>query len=106
MNGIVRLKHIADYQKVCYYSVVLDLDDEPTETAQSLSENFVTKQTIDNPEKLNHILSWLAEIGDKYGAQDDYFRDEQHQGEAVGLHPTQWGGHPFTQKMARQHQTT
>ena len=87
MNGIVRLKHIVDYQKVCYYSVVLDLDDEPTETAQSLFENFVIKQTIDNPEKLNHILSWLADIGDKYGAQDNYFRDEQYQGEAVGLPP-------------------
>ena len=87
MNGIVRLKHIADYQKVCYYSVVLDQDDEPNETAHSLFDIQIKEQTTDNPEKLNHILSWLAEIGNKYGAQDDYFRDEQFQGEAMGLPP-------------------
>lgn len=87
MNGIVRLKHIFDYEKVCYYSVVLDQDEEPIETARSLFEHFVEEQTTANPEKLNHILSWLAEIGNKYGAQDNYFRDEQYQGEAMGLPP-------------------
>jgi hypothetical protein len=87
MNGIVRLKHIGDYQKVCYYSVVLDQDDEPIETAQSLFENFVDIQTKENPEKLNHILSWLAAIGDKHGALEHLFRNERQQGEAVGLPP-------------------
>jgi hypothetical protein len=47
----------------------------------------VKEQTVGNPEKLNHILSWLAEIGNKYGAQDNYFRNEQQQGEAMGLPP-------------------
>jgi len=87
MNGTVRLKHIVDYKKVCYYSIVLDQDEEPIETADSLFEHFVRTQTVDNSEKLNHILSWLAEIGNKYGAQDKYFRDEQKNGEAKGLPP-------------------
>lgn len=94
MNGTVRLKHIADYKKVCYYSVVLDQDNEPIEEASSLFENFVEKQTLSNPIKLNHILSWLAEIGDRYGAQDNYFRNEQYQGEAVGLPPKGMGRPP------------
>jgi hypothetical protein len=87
MNGIVRLKHIKDYQKVCYYSVVLDQDDKPIETAQSLFEEFVNTQTKENLEKLNHILLWLSEIGDNYGALEHLFRPEQYQGEAVGLPP-------------------
>lgn len=87
MNGIVRLKHIVDYQKVCYYSVVLDQDDEPIEKAHSLFEHFVREHTVSNPEKLNHILSWLEKIGKIYGAQDNYFRNEQYQGEAMGLPP-------------------
>ena len=94
MNGIVRLKHITDYQKVCYYSVVLDKEDEPIETADSLFEKFVTIHTAENLEKLNHILSWLAEIGNKYGAQNNYFRDEQYQGEAMGLPPYAMGRPP------------
>ncbi|WP_299431146.1 hypothetical protein [uncultured Maribacter sp.] len=94
MNGIIRLKHVTDYQKVCYYSVIIDKDDEPIETANSLFENFVKQQTIDNLEKLNHILSWLAEIGNRYGAQDRYFRDEQNQGEAMGLPPYAMGRPP------------
>ncbi|WP_291867944.1 hypothetical protein [Maribacter sp.] len=94
MNGIVRLKHIFDYQKVCYYSVVLDKDDVSVEAAQSLFEHFVEEQTTANLEKLNHILSWLAEIGNKYGAQDKYFRDEQYQGEAMGLPPYAMGRPP------------
>lgn len=87
MNGTIRLKHIADYKKVCYYSVVLDQDDKHIEDVRSLFEKFIEEQTLSNPVKLNHILSWLAEIGDRYGAQDNYFRDEQYQGEAVGLPP-------------------
>ncbi|MEC7782167.1 MAG: hypothetical protein VYB38_02085 [Bacteroidota bacterium] len=87
MNGIVRLKHIVDYQKVCYYSVVIDEEDQPIEFASSIFEEFVRVQTINNSEKLNHILSWLQEIGEKYGAQDHLFRNEQYQGEALALPP-------------------
>ncbi|MGJ8715260.1 MAG: hypothetical protein ACSHXG_09175 [Maribacter stanieri] len=94
MNGIVRLKHIVNYKKVSYYSVVLDQDEETIDTALSLFEQFVNEQTISNSEKLNHILSWLREIGNKYGAQDNYFRNEQNQGEAVGLPPYKMGRQP------------
>lgn len=87
MNGIVRLKHIIDYRKVSYYSICIDREDESVDTVESLFEEFIRIQTEKNGKRLNHILKWLAEIGDKYGAKDSYFRDEQAQGEAMGLPP-------------------
>jgi len=87
MNGILRLKHIQDYKKVSYYSVCIDNEDLPIEDVKSLFELFVIKQTKENKDKLNHILAWLQEIGDKYGASEDYFRNEQKLGEAMGLPP-------------------
>lgn len=94
MNGIIRLKHINDYEKVSYYSVCLDYDDEQVQNVDSLFESFIKEQQINNQEKLNHILSWLAEIGNKYGAQTRYFRPEQQQGEAMGLPPKQYSKEP------------
>ncbi|WP_108805513.1 hypothetical protein [Aquimarina sp. Aq107] len=93
MNGIIRLKHINDYAKVSYYSICLDYDDEPIESIDSLFESFIKEQS-NNKEKLNHILSWLAEIGNKYGATTRYFRPEQLQGEALGLPPRQFTKEP------------
>lgn len=87
MNGIIRLKHIQDFKKVCFYSVCLDEDEIPIDDVESLFELFVKTHEVENKEKLNHILSWLQEIGDKYGALDFYFRNEQNQGEAMGLPP-------------------
>ena len=48
---------------------------------------FIIEQEKKNKEKLNHILAWLKEIGNKYGASHYHFRNEQNQGEAVGLPP-------------------
>jgi len=95
MNGIVRLKHIVDYKKVRYYSVVLDQDDEPIDTAKSLFDIFIEQQTLENQGKLNHILAWLEEIGIKYGAQENLFRPEQRDGEALGLPPKNFTKPPF-----------
>lgn len=87
MNGIFRLKHIQDFEKVKIYSVCIDDEDVPIEDTASLFEDFIDTHEIKNKEKLNHILSWLREIGNKYGALDFYFRNEQNQGEAMGLPP-------------------
>ncbi|WP_282160923.1 hypothetical protein [Ulvibacterium marinum] len=94
MNGIVRLKHIEDYAKVCYYSVCLNQEDRSVDDVDSLYESFIKEQEVLNLDKLNHITAWLGEIGDKYGATTRYFRHEQHQGEAMGLPPNQIGKEP------------
>jgi hypothetical protein len=87
MNGVVRLKHIDSFKKVNYYSVCLDHEDEPIANVDSLFEIFVQAQTKANKDRLNHILAWIAELGNKYGAKTTFFRDEQAQGEAMGLPP-------------------
>lgn len=87
MNGIFRLKHIQDYKKVSYYSVCIDNEDSPIEDENSLFELFIIEQEKKNKDKLNHILAWLKEIGNKYGASYYHFRNEQYQGEALGLPP-------------------
>lgn len=73
MPNFVSIKFISSFRKVTYYSVVLDGD----ETEQSLFEQFIEDFTLLEKEKLNHILSWIREMGDKYGAQSTNFRDEQ-----------------------------
>lgn len=94
MNGIVRLKHIQDYNKVSYYSVCFDKEEEPIENQESLFENFIKINERDNKEKLNHILAWLLEIGEQYGALKCHFRHEQSNGEAMGLPPNQISKEP------------
>lgn len=64
-----------------YYSLVLD------EESVSLFEGFVTEQTKENKEKLNHILAWMKVIGNKYGAQEHYFRPEAETADASALPP-------------------
>ena len=89
MNGIVRIKHIQDYKKVCYYSVCIDNEEEDVNDIYSLFDIFIKNHEKKNKKKLNHILAWLKEIGNKYGALPDLFRPEQKYGEAVGLPPNQ-----------------
>lgn len=87
MNGIVRLKHIEDYNKVCYYSVCINQESESINNSESLFESFIREQENTENEKLNHILAWIKEIGNQYGAKESFFRNEQNQGEALGLPP-------------------
>jgi hypothetical protein len=98
MSGIIRIKHIIDYKKVCYYSVIINQDDEPIEKAGSLFENFVKKQTVVNPEKLIHILSWLAEIGNKHGALDIILETNNKKELPWGFHLILRIDRQFTQK--------
>lgn len=80
MSIFVRIKSVASYKKVVYYSVILtDSDDEDIlETEKvSLFEYFLKEHQTDNIKKLTHILAWLKEIGDNKGALIEDFRHEK-----------------------------
>ena len=82
MNNFAKIKHISSFKFVEYYSVCLE-DDEDV----SLFEHFITKHTRENKEKLNHILSWIKWIGNKYSAKADYFRNEAETADVSALPP-------------------
>lgn len=65
-------KFINEYKKVVFYSVVL----EGSEDDRSLFEGFIFQQRGQNEVRLDHILSWMKEIGERYGAQERFFRRE------------------------------
>lgn len=80
MSIFVRIKSVATYKKVVYYSVVLtdSNDEEILETeVESLFENFLKRHQADNIKKLTHILAWMKEIGENRGALIDDFRHEK-----------------------------
>lgn len=81
MNNFVHIKLIAQYNKVTYYSVCIN------ENRASLFEDFITVHTEKNKGKLNHILSWLKVIGEKYGAQLHNFRPEAEIADTSALPP-------------------
>ena len=70
MNNFAHIKPLFKYKTVAYYSVCLD-DNEKT-----LYQEFVKKHTVENEDKLYHIQKWLKLIGEKYGAQNRFFRNE------------------------------
>lgn len=80
MDNFVCIKFIKEYNKVIYYSVVIN----GYEDQASLFEGFVDKHSVVNKEKLNHILTWLRVIGNRYGALSHLFRDEK---DAAALPP-------------------
>lgn len=53
MNNFAHIKPLFKYNKVAYYSVVLNDDKE------TLYEEFVKRHEPDNKNKLYHILKWL-----------------------------------------------
>lgn len=87
MSSFARLKHITDYERVCYYSVCIGDDPDTLDEQESLFESFLKIQGAKQKRKVVHITNWLKEIGESYGAREHYFRPEQHHGEASGLPP-------------------
>lgn len=81
MNTFAYIKPIAKYDKVAYYSVCIDGEDI------SLFEEFIKKHTNENNDKLDHILNWLRQIGNNYGAKTDYFRPEGETADTSALPP-------------------
>lgn len=80
MDNFATLKFIDEFEKVIYYSVVLNGDEEQ----ESLYEEFVKRWEKENLPKLTHIQEWIRLVGDRYGAQDIYFRPEK---KALALPP-------------------
>ena len=81
MNNLAKIKPLFKFRKVAYYSVCLEDDDI------TLYHNFVEKHTYENKEKLYHIQKWLKEIGEKYGGQDRFFRNEAKDADTSALPP-------------------
>lgn len=81
MNTFAHIKPIVRYKKVAYYSVCINSNSE------SLFDEFITKQENKEQEKLNHILEWIKQIGNKYGAQPNLFRPEGETADASALPP-------------------
>ncbi len=81
MNNFVQIKKMDQYDKVSYYSVIINTD------SVSLFESFIAKHKLKSSRKLNHILTWLQEIGIKYGAQNQFFRPEAHLSDTSALPP-------------------
>ena len=82
MNIFAQIKPLFRYEKVAYYSVVLELHNS------SLYEQFVEVQTKKNKDKLYHVLKWLQLIGKQYGAQNRFFRNEAKTADTSALPPT------------------
>lgn len=81
MNTFAHIKPLFRYKKVAYYSIVVGYEND------SLYEQFVKKQTLENREKLIHIQTWLRTIGNKYGAQKHLFRNEAKGADTSALPP-------------------
>lgn len=80
MNNFAEIVFIQRFEKVCYYS--LSINDE-----EMLFGQFLSKHTISNREKLNHILEWIKIIGDKYGTKAHFFRNESETADTSALPP-------------------
>lgn len=81
MNKFAQIKPLFKYKTVAYYSVSLN-DNEKT-----LYQKFLEKHTVENKDKLYHIQKWLKLIGEKYGAQNRFFRNEAKNADASALPP-------------------
>jgi len=81
VNNFARIKPLFKYNRVAYYSVCLD------ENEITLYQEFVKKHTLENKNKLYHIQKWLKLIGEKYGAQIRFFRNEAKGADTSALPP-------------------
>jgi len=77
MDNLAKLIYVTDYDKVIYYSIEIIESQEYEVTSPShLFEEFIAENK-ENKKKLQHILDWIEEIGDKYGAKQQFFRREK-----------------------------
>ena len=81
MNTFAHIKLVAQYEKISYYSVVLENE------GQSMFENFIQKHESENKNKLYHIVKWIEQLG-KYGARQNYFRPEGKLADTSALPPS------------------
>lgn len=81
MNNFAQIKPLFQYAKVAYYSVVLNNEQN------SLFEQFIKNHEVEHKEKLYHILKWIQQIGQNYGAQKRFFRNEANFADTSALPP-------------------
>ncbi len=81
VNTFARIKPIAKYDKVSYYSICINNQE------LSLFEEFTVYHSTANKKKLNHVLEWIKKIGNKYGALPYLFRPEGETADASALPP-------------------
>jgi hypothetical protein len=81
VNTFAVIKPLFKYKKVAYYSVCLNNDEH------TIYDAFVKTQTTLNKNKLYHILKWLQLLGQKYGAQNRFFRNEAKFSDTSALPP-------------------
>lgn len=80
MNNFAEITLVQRFNIVTYYTVTINDED-------ALFKQFVTKHTVTNKEKLNHIMEWVKVIGTKTGAHDQYFRNESATADTRALPP-------------------
>jgi hypothetical protein len=81
VNNFAKIILVQRFKKVNYYT--LNINDD----VLSLFGQFVKKHTVENKDKLNHIMAWIKIIGDSYSAKEVYFRNEAETAETTGLPP-------------------
>ena len=81
VNNFAEIIPLAKYDRVAYYSVSIN------GSKTTLFELFLNKHTNENYNKLRHIVKWIKEIGDKYGAKSYYFRNEAYDADTSALPP-------------------
>ena len=77
MDNLAKLIYVSHYDKVIYYSIeIIESREHEITSPSTLFDEFIAENKI-NKEKLQHILDWIEEIGDKYGAKQQFFRNEK-----------------------------
>ena len=77
MDNLAKLIYVSHYDKVTYYSIeIIESREHEITSPSTLFDEFIAENKI-NKEKLQHILDWIEEIGDKYGAKQQFFRNEK-----------------------------
>ena len=100
MNNFAHIKPLFKYDKVAYYSVILNGNE------LTLYQEFVKEQEVNSKDKLYHILKWLQVIGKKYGAQKRLFRNEAHIADTSALPPKGKDREPhFTENGKKKNNT-
>lgn len=81
MNNFAKVYFVQQFKNVTFYTVRVEGD------TLSLFGQFINKHTLENKEKLNHILAWIKIIGDEYSAKELYFRNEAESADTSALPP-------------------
>ncbi|MBA5245907.1 hypothetical protein H1R16_01400 [Marnyiella aurantia] len=80
MNNFAEIIEVQRFRKVIFYTLSINGGDP-------LFIQFRDTHNVKNKEKFSHIFSWIKLIGNKYGADTQYFRNEAKTADAGALPP-------------------